>query len=400
MDSQLELPYIHSSNIYKKSKKMSLSEEIQDKKSKIQSDAYSMALGELIHLYENSRLGLHPKSQRFFRWNDAQKSALIESILLGIPLPPIFVAQRNDGIWEVIDGLQRLSTVFELVGILRDDKGNKRDPLTLLATKYLPSLQDKRWDDPENPINELDPRQKFEIERTKIDVKIIREEDELNKYEIFLRLNTGGTPLSPQEVRNCILLMENQDMYDRLDALRKNENFQNCISFSESALSEGFDMELALRFVILRTMKIEDLQAIRDLTSFLNDRMLELARNRDFNWDGEQQAFRRTFEILAEGPQDNSFKRFSPEKDRFEGGFLNAAFEAVALGIGFHHENLYRLAQRNGFIESLENIIKKMWKDEENRKSLQSAGLPAASRIPKSVILGRDFFGELLNEIH
>jgi hypothetical protein len=380
---------------------MSLNEEISSKKSKIQSDAYSMAIGELIHLYEDDRLYLHPKSRTFFRWNDAQKSALIESILLGIPLPPIFVTPRkDDGVWEVIDGLQRLATVFQLVGILKDEKKTKRDPLdplVLLATKYLPSLQDKRWEDQDDEVNELDPRLKFEIERTKIDVKIIRDEDELNKYEIFLRLNTGGTPLSSQEVRNCILLMENSDMYERLLTLQRNEDFQTCISFSESALLERFDMELALRFVILRKMEIDELRKIKDLTSFLNDHMLELARKKDFDWDGEKRAFEQTFEILASGPQDESFKRFSPEKDRFEGGFLNGAFEAIALGIGFHHEALFRLSQENGIID-LKSIIKKIWQDKANSESLRSAGLAAASRIPKSVKLGRDVFEAVLNE--
>ena len=62
---------------------------------------------------------LRPEFQRVFRWSDAQKSRLIESVLLGIPLPSIFASQKNDGRWEVIDGLQRLSTLFETAGELR-----------------------------------------------------------------------------------------------------------------------------------------------------------------------------------------------------------------------------------------------------------------------------------------
>jgi hypothetical protein len=65
-------------------------------------------------------------------------SRLIESLLLGIPIPQIFVAQLSDGIWDVVDGLQRLSTIFEFAGILLNDKGNKVAPLALEATTYLP----------------------------------------------------------------------------------------------------------------------------------------------------------------------------------------------------------------------------------------------------------------------
>ena len=82
-----------------------------------------MSFGELMNLYQSDELDIHPEFQRFFRWKIEQKSRLIESILLGIPLPSIFVAQRRDGVWDVIDGLQRLSTVFQIAGIHADVAG-------------------------------------------------------------------------------------------------------------------------------------------------------------------------------------------------------------------------------------------------------------------------------------
>jgi uncharacterized protein with ParB-like and HNH nuclease domain len=82
-------------------------------------------------LYEQGEIDIHPEFQRFFRWSETQKSMFIESILLGIPIPPIFVSQRADGVWDVIDGLQRLSTIYQLVGILKDEDGNTVEPLVL-----------------------------------------------------------------------------------------------------------------------------------------------------------------------------------------------------------------------------------------------------------------------------
>ena len=102
-----------------------------------------MSIGEIISLYKENEMDIHPEFQRFFRWTIEQKSRLIESILLGIPIPSVFVAQREDGIWDVIDGLQRLSTIFEFVGELRDEKGEKRPALRPLGTPYLPSLAGK-----------------------------------------------------------------------------------------------------------------------------------------------------------------------------------------------------------------------------------------------------------------
>jgi uncharacterized protein with ParB-like and HNH nuclease domain len=173
---------------------MSLQEEIDTTRQEIRTDGYLMSVGEWISLYENNEIDIHPEFQRFFRWSDYQKSTLIESILLGIPIPPIFVSQRNDGIWDVVDGVQRLSTIYEFVGIFRDDQGTTQSPLVLQKTKYLPSLEGKKWDDSEDPNNSLTQAQRLLIKRAKIAVSIIeKESDEMAKYELFQRLNTGGS---------------------------------------------------------------------------------------------------------------------------------------------------------------------------------------------------------------
>ena len=76
-----------------------------------------------------------------FRWEIGQKSKLIESILLGIPIPSIFVFERQDAKWELIDGLQRISTILEFMGQLKHPVTNYLEPPTaLVATYYLPSL--------------------------------------------------------------------------------------------------------------------------------------------------------------------------------------------------------------------------------------------------------------------
>src|SRR5437870_10728564 len=88
---------------------MGLKDEIAQRRAAIHTDGYPMSIGELINLYRDGELDIHPEFQRFFRWSNEQKSRLIESLLLGIPIPSIFVSQRENGVWDVIDGLQRLS---------------------------------------------------------------------------------------------------------------------------------------------------------------------------------------------------------------------------------------------------------------------------------------------------
>ena len=93
---------------------MALSMEVDERRKEIRTDGYPMSISEWVSLYENDEIDIHPEFQRIYRWNDTQKTNLIESLLLGIPIPSIFVSQRKDGVWDVVDGLQRLSTILNL----------------------------------------------------------------------------------------------------------------------------------------------------------------------------------------------------------------------------------------------------------------------------------------------
>ena len=170
-----------------------LQSEIDRYREQIRLDYYSMSIGEWISLYEQHDIEIIGESPLRFRWSDSQKTKLIESILLGIPIPAIYVYQRQDGIWEVIDGLQRLSTIYQFVGILKDKGGNLIAPLTLQTTEYLPSLLGKIWKDIENPQGSpqgLTPEQRVLIKKAKIDVQIVLEgSNNQFKYDLFQRLN-------------------------------------------------------------------------------------------------------------------------------------------------------------------------------------------------------------------
>jgi len=170
-----------------------LQSEIDQKRQEIQSDNYSMSIGEWISLYQQGDIEIHLGFPKDFHWSHYQKNALIESILLGIPIPPIFVSQRKDGIWDVVDGLQRLSTIYEFVGILKDKDGNQVPPLILQKTECLPSLDGKIWKDEEHPegsVKGFTPAQRLLIKRFKIDVNILLGHNDLSaNYELFQRLN-------------------------------------------------------------------------------------------------------------------------------------------------------------------------------------------------------------------
>jgi uncharacterized protein with ParB-like and HNH nuclease domain len=107
-----------------------LDSEIESAQRKVKTDAYQMSIGEIVNMYKDDELVINPDFQRLFRWEVGQKAKLIESVLLGIPIPSIFVFETDDGKWELIDGLQRISTILEFMGLLKDPENRDAPILT------------------------------------------------------------------------------------------------------------------------------------------------------------------------------------------------------------------------------------------------------------------------------
>ncbi|WP_197525161.1 DUF262 domain-containing protein [Symbiobacterium thermophilum] len=367
---------------------MSLEKEIADRSQEISTDAYAMSVGELVSMYRDGELDIHPEFQRFFRWTDAQKTAFIESLLLGIPIPSIFVAETSSGTWDVIDGLQRISTVLQLMGELKDQDGNRVPPLRLRATRYLPSLQGMVWTAEKEGDIELPQVAKLKIKRARFDIKIIlNTSDTKSKYELFQRLNTGGSIATDQEVRNCILIMVNREFYHWLNELRNNKDFQACLPLTDRQLSEQYDMELATRFIVLRRIELDGLSKIEEVGSFLTDEIIKIAEDPTFDRDEAKAAFEKTFSLLASTLGEDSFKRFDLEKNRPVGPFLISMFEIVALGIGYH-------CLTPGYSKSYEQLVENHMKIWENPRftSGTGSGVRASSRIPLTIPLGRTIY--------
>jgi hypothetical protein len=206
-----------------------LQEEIDRAQRQVKTDAYPMSIGEIVNMYEARELVIRPPFQRLFRWDTGQKSKFVESILLGIPIPPVFVFETDDGQWELIDGLQRLSTILEFMGLLREDEDRRavRPPSYLEGTRYLPLLKNTVWERSNNivdlPTREqrpLDKAQQFFFKRAKLNVQILkRPSDAHTKYDLFQRLNRGGTQANAQEIRNCVVIMANSQFSNFLMGL-------------------------------------------------------------------------------------------------------------------------------------------------------------------------------------
>lgn len=309
-----------------------LEDELTAARRTISTDSYPMSVGELTNMYTEGDLIIKPPYQRLFRWDEDQKSRLIESILIGIPLPSIFVAQDEDGRWELVDGLQRISTLLQLQGLL--DRASF-PPLTLTGTKYLPSLSGLAWEHPD-PVMALTPAQRRDVKRAKIDIKIVqRESDPKTKFDLFQRLNSFGSKLSNQEIRNAQLVGVNSEFVEWLAALASHESFGTLLRLPESNVKRKYDEELVLRFLYLHEKSDDEIRSIRNFQDGLEEFSINLAI--DFNDEYKRTAekiFRETFDLLA-AADEKILGRWDNIKQDFKGGFLNSAFEALAISLGY-----------------------------------------------------------------
>jgi len=295
-----------------------------------------MSVGELTNLYRDKELNIRPEFQRFFRWSSMQKSRLVESLLLGIPLPSIFVAQTDEGTWDLVDGLQRISTLLELQGELLDASGQRLPPLVLEATKYLPGLEGMVWE--EGETSSFTSAQRLDIKRAKIDVKILKRESSAEtKFDLFQRLNSYGSVLTPQEIRSALLVGANPAFFDWIEQLARRDSFVSTVRLSERLLDERYDLELILRFLVLHNWPAADIRpkALRDFSTVLDDASLVLAGAFDGVRDSLEAVFDTTFEVINEHGGEDIFRRWNTDARVFQGSFLNTAFEVIALGLGY-----------------------------------------------------------------
>ncbi len=366
-----------------------LAEEITAAQRLVKTDAYQMSIGEVVNMYRDKELIIDPEFQRLFRWKIGQKSRLFESILLGIPPPSIFVFEREDSKWELIDGLQRVSTLLEFMGLLVNPEGDPETPSCLESTKYLPSLHNAVWevsdrvvDVPTAQQQELGQDFKLAIRRSRIAVEILkRPSDNNTKYDLFQRLNAGGTPANAQELRNCIIIMANRALFIELKDFSENENFLAVVSMNEDQLEKQRAMEYVSRFMVHLKIPYD---GRLDVEEYVNRGMVQISQ--DGLSDGDRTAFSETFRLLNEAHGPNALRRFYDGDPR--GKVSLVAFEVVALGVA---QNIVSILQKQNPVGFVRDKVVSAWASPETEQFF-SAGMRGTTRIQRTVPFGRQWF--------
>jgi uncharacterized protein with ParB-like and HNH nuclease domain len=362
-----------------------LDRQIEKHKKEIHSDSYPMSIGEAVNMYVEGELDIHPEFQRVYRWTLSQKSKFIESILLGIPIPSFFVAQRDDGVWDLVDGLQRLSTILSFMGELKDENDHQLPSLTLSTGGYLTELEGANWNDESTISKPL----KLSFRREKIDFKIIKKESTADtKYDLFRRLNTGGSTLSDQEVRNCLLLMTNKPFYEWLVCLSQEQNFMNTTPLSDDKYSEQYNLELIVRFLVFYSGNWSTITSaeISDIGEFLNDKIVYLAQDDLYNMNETEKIFSKSFELINNALGGDAFRKYYSVDNKHKGGFSIALFEAISIGVARNVEAISRL-----------NAVQLKKKIEEFSTNLEftsasGSGIRGNTRISRTIPHAIQFF--------
>lgn len=370
---------------------MNLDKEIEEVKRTVTTDAYQMSIGEILNLYSEGDLIINPAFQRLFRWTLTQKSRFIESILLGIPIPSIFVFETAEGQWELIDGLQRVSTVLEFAGVLDPNRNGERVPPSCLeATTYLPSLHNAVWEKnsniPEAPVQQQKPIgkvQQLAIKRSRIGVEILkRPSDPQTKYDLFQRLNSGGTVANPQELRNCVVVMVDEDAFNEIDRLANFEPFLTLTQINEDQKSSQRHLEYAMRFLVYRYIAYD---GKLDVEEYIDKGIVRILTEKLFTNDVKNN-FRQTFELILESVGGDGLKRYS--EGNFRGRVGLTALETIAVGISANLGQIQKLKEPNKFVE---RKIVEIWGQNEINE-FGRAGLRGTQRIQRSLPYGIEWF--------
>ncbi len=327
-----------------------LREELLTKRSTVYSDTLNFSVGEILNLYKDGDINLEPAFQRLFRWSPEQQSKFIESLLLGYPVPAIFVYAKENGVWDVVDGVQRISSLLNFSGLLDEE-----NPLVLDKTDILEELIGKTWDETTyNKINNnsdfnekdysfvkddlsyIDGATHRDLKRARIPVIILDNRSaSASKYELFRRLNTGGSVLTPQETRNALILMTNEDVFKKMKLITEKLIFRDLFSIDESDVKVAFDMEVVTRYLILANKDILIPVLKRETIEHFIDRNISYIIANHFEKIETQLS---NFELIINFISENvnyayTFRKYDSSADKFVGQFSWLIFETVIYGL-------------------------------------------------------------------
>jgi hypothetical protein len=351
----------------------------------VRTKAADYSFNELFDMYLSNELLIDPAYQRAFRWSEEKQSQFIESLILELPIPPLYVMEVKDGQYELIDGLQRFSSYLHFRGELKKE-GAKQPPLQLVGCDIVEELNGLFYAQLPTPLQ-------IRIKRMTVPVQILRKESDTKaRYHMFKRLNRGGEVLSDQEVRNATIRLLGATFNDFLRDLAQNPDFVACTEIMTDADKEQMAREeCVLRFFAFKN----DLSSYSKLIRpFLDSFMERVTDGRiEFHYPDERRVFEATFKIFAQTTGEQSFSSVG-RNGALMNQFSQSHFDMLTLGIQKH---LSQLAMR---VASSPDGVKEQFvhlkKDPEFLKGVGGGGKNYQAAFKKNIALVESWVGKWL----
>lgn len=333
---------------------------------------------ELYDMYKHQELLISPAYQKLFRWGEEEQSRFMESLLLEMPVLPIYVIEKNPGEYALIDGLQRIFSYLHFRGEQTDD--DTGDALVLKGCDLIRDLNGMTYE-------QLPKAMQIQLKRRFVRVYVVRKEnDRLFQYHMFKRLHTGGL-VSEQEIRCCTIRLLGMDGLDFLETCSKNKDFKTVVSkVAADKKKTKYDQELVLRFFAVKNEKDQNAYPIAEyLTRYLEKMTTKQAA---FDYQKEKDVFEKTFAFINHHWGKEAFSRKTP-KGKIRNEFVLYYFDSVSVSVAFYIEKILEYGQEEEIVEGIDFM--------KYGPQLQSYKTESMQDIQTRVALVKEKVGEILD---
>lgn len=364
-------------------------ETIDSKIEQVRTKSLDLSFNEILDMYKDNEFEISPDYQRLFRWPEEKESRFIESLILEMPIPPIYVIEREESIYELIDGLQRISTYLHFRGALKDVDG-KEEPLELIGCDIVNELNGLTYD-------KLPKTLQIRLKRSFIRVEVIRKgSDPRLRYYMFKRLNTGGEQLSDQEIRNCTIRLLEDTFNDFIIELSSNEDFKNTIShLNDERVDKKEDQEYVLKYF---AYKLDRENYKKNVGSFLTTFMEKVSDENhpekiNIDYEQEKVDFEKTFKILNLTLGLNAFDKM--RQGRYVSSITSTHYDSFTMGLQ-PFLNTINLEDSN-LIKDLAQLLKDIKQDQEFLNNASGGGKNTRNYLQQRIAVVESKVGEFLS---
>ena len=285
-----------------------LEERIEDKK-KVYTDKKDFPLSIIREMFADGDIIPQPDFQREYVMDDKKASKLVESLLMGIPIPTVYLCEELDGRYSVIDGQQRMTSFVRYLD----------NQFALSSLEEIPELNGKKFKD-------LDKSYQRIIKASTLSSTILLKESQELKYEIFARLNQGAMKLRPQELRNCVYRGTFNNM---IESIAQTNKLLPCLFLEENKRKNY--QEYILRFFALRNY----LEYSSSMTKTMNNYMLKHQNDNENDIESAKKLFNKTIDIIKQVLGDKAFCAFDRQKHQFMRKFSGSVYDSIIIACSF-----------------------------------------------------------------